>query len=41
MKKKSPSYLPNMALKLAIDSYKSRTSILSELEKNTVPLKKF
>jgi predicted transcriptional regulator len=33
MKKKSPSYLPNMALKLAIDSYKSRTSILSELEK--------
>ena len=32
MKKKSPSYLPNMALKLAIDSYKSRTSILSKLE---------
>jgi predicted transcriptional regulator len=32
MKKRSPSYLPNMALKLAIDSYKSRTSILSKLE---------
>jgi predicted transcriptional regulator len=32
MKKKLPSYLPNMALKLAIDSYKSRTSILSKLE---------
>ena len=33
MKKKSPSYLPNIALKLAIDSYESRTSILSKLEK--------
>ncbi|MFZ8800837.1 MAG: hypothetical protein ACO2ON_01500 [Candidatus Nanopusillus sp.] len=31
MKKKSPSYLPNMALKLAIDSYESGTSILSKL----------
>jgi len=33
MKKKLPSYLQNMALKLAIDSYKSGGSILSELEK--------
>jgi hypothetical protein len=39
MERKSPYYLPNVALKLAIESYKSETSILSKLEEKYSPVR--